>query len=33
MSKKTIVIFSHGFGVRSGSYGLFTDLIKEFDSL
>lgn len=33
MYKKTIVIFSHGFGVRSGSYGLFTDLIKEFDSL
>lgn len=33
MNKKTIVIFSHGFGVRSGSYGLFTDLIKEFDSL
>ncbi len=33
MSKKTIVIFSHGFGVRSGSYWLFIDLIKEFDAL
>lgn len=33
MSKKTIVIFSHGFGVRSGSYWLFSDLIKEFDVL
>lgn len=30
---KTIIIFSHGFGVRSGSYWLFTDLIKEFDVL
>ncbi len=33
MKKKKIVIFSHWFGIRSGSYGLFTDLIKEFNNL
>lgn len=33
MSQQTIVIFSHGFGIRSGTYGLFSQIIKEFDIL
>ena len=27
-SKKHIIIFSHGFGVRKDDVGLFTDIVK-----